>query len=236
MKARWCLPLLFFSVLAIAQTSTSPLPAPNTISVTAEGKYEAVPDTALVRFGISAQEETPKAAYDHASRSADQVRDLLRKNGIDPKTAEIGYFSLQPVYDYRNPKRKLVGYRVDTSVTLKLHDFSKVGPIVQGLADLDVTDNQSISYTLDNIEEAKTRAARNGVERARAEAAAIAETAGRTLGELIYASVDTFEAVRPVAMRAMREANVAGQPEPTAEFSPQNVTVTAHVNAVFSLK
>jgi uncharacterized protein YggE len=220
-----------------AQTPSTTVPTANTISVGADGRYEADPDTALIQFGISAQEETSKAAYDHASRSAQQVRQLLRDNGIDPKSAEIGYFSLQPVYDYRNPKRKLVGYRVNTSVTLKLHDFSKIGAIVQGLGDLDVTDNQSISYILDNMDQAKTRAAQDAVRRARSEATAVAETAGRTLGELIYASVDTFEMPRPVPMRmAMAEKAPGALPEPTAEFSAQKITVTAHVNTTFGLK
>ena len=89
------------------------------------------------------------------------------RNGIDPKTAEIGYFSLQPVYDYKNPKRKLVAYRGNSSVTLKLKDFTKVGPILQGLADLDVTDNQQISYILDNIDEGKVKAAQDALQRAR---------------------------------------------------------------------
>jgi hypothetical protein len=36
--------------------------------------------------------------------------------------------------------------------------------------------------------------------------------------------------------RAMAAAMKAEGPPPTEEFSPQNVTVTAHVNAVFLLK
>lgn len=227
---------VLLSVFTAAQTSSAPISAPNTITVGADGKYEAAPDTAVIQFGISVQENTSKDAYDHASRSAEQVRDLLRKNSIEPKSAEIGYFSLEPVYDYRNPKRKLVGYRVNSNVTLKLKDFAKIGPIVQGLADLDVTDSQSISYTLDNIDAAKIKAAQDAVRRAHAEAAAVAESAGRGLGELSHISVDTFEAPRPVPMRAMAMARDAGAPAPTAEFSPQNVTVTAHVNAVFALK
>jgi len=228
--------ILFFSLVLSAQSS--PAPTLNTISVGADGKFEADPDTAIIQFGISAQEDTSKAAYDHASRSADRVRDLLRKNGIDPKSAEIGYFSLEPVYDYRNPKRKLVGYRVNTNVTLKLRDFEKIGPIVQGLADLDVTDNQSISYILDNMDAAKTKAAQDAVRRARSEAEAVAGAAQRTLGELLNASVDIVEQPRPVPFRAMamdmKAANAP--PPPTAEFSPQKVTVTAHVNATFALK
>lgn len=211
---------------------------PNTISVGADGKFEAAPDTAVITFAISAQEATSRAAYDRAAQSSDQIRDLLRKNGIDPKTAEIGYFSLQPVYDYKNPKRKLIAYRGNSSVTLKLKDMSKVGPILQGLADLDVTDNQQISYILDNIDEGKVKAAQDALQRAKAEAAAIAQTGGRTLGEMMYASVDTFEPVRPMPMVAMMKADRAAgaTPEPTAEFSAQKITVTAHVNAIFALK
>lgn len=238
MKSSAAVFVLLFSLGLAAQTQTNPAPTLNTISASADGKFEADPDTAQIQFGISAQEETSKAAYDHASRSAQQVRDLLRQNGIEPKSAEIGYFSIQPVYDYRNPKRKLVGYRVTTNVTLKLKDFTKVSPIIQGLADLDITDNQSVSYILDNMDLAKTKAAEDAVRRAHAEAAAVAASAGRTLGDLVYASIDTFEIPRPMPMRAMAMAapSANAQPEPTAEFSPQKVTVTSHVSAMFALK
>ena len=238
MKPLYCaaILILILPALSVAQSAPTPVATLNTISVGADGKYEAPPDTALIQFGISVQENTSKDAYDHASRSAEQVRDLLRKNGIDPKTAEIGFFSLDPVYDYRNAKRKLVGYRVNSNVTLKLKDFGKIGSIVQGVADLDVSDSQSITYTLDNIDEAKIKAAQDALRRARAEAAAVASAAQRNLGELAYVSVDTFEAPRVVPMRALKISAGAMAPEPTAEFSPQNVTVTAHVNAVFELK
>ncbi len=230
--------LLLSSVLLAAQSAPTAVPTPNTIYVGADGKYEAAPDTAVIQFGMSPQEETSQAAYAHASRSAEQVRDLLRKNGIDPKSAEIGYFSVQPVYDYRSPKRKLIGYRVNSNVTLKLKDFNKVGAIVQGLGDLDVTENQSLSYILDNMDEAKTRAAQDALERARKEAAAVAGAAQRSLGELVYASIDTYEQPRPMpmAMRAMAAPAAGAQPEPTAEFSAQKVTVTAHVSAMFAMK
>ncbi len=232
--------MLFLSVLAAAQTPAAPAPVAtqNTIYVGADGKYESAPDTALIQFGISAQEDTSKAAYDRASRAAQQIRDLLRSNGIDPKEAQIGVFSLEPVYDYRTAKRKLVGYRAGGSVTLKLKDFTKVGPIVQGLSDLDVTDNQTLNYILDNMEEAKAKAAQDAIRKARAEAVAVAGAAQRSIGELIYASVDTYEQPRPMPMRAMAtmKAEGAPPPEPTAGFSAQDITVTAHVNAMFALK
>ena len=58
-----------------------------------------------MQFNISAQEATSREAYDHAAKSAEQVRQILRSNGIDPKSAQISAFRLQPVYDYKTAKR-----------------------------------------------------------------------------------------------------------------------------------
>ena len=228
---------LLASTLAPGQDRPTVAAQPNSVFVGADGKFEANPDTAVMQFNISAQEASSREAYDHASKSAEQVRQILRSNGIDPKSAEIGYFSLQPVYDYKTAKRKLVGYRVNANVSLKLKDFSKVAPMVQQLADADVTDTQSLNYTLEDMDSAKAKAVDDAYRRARESAAALARSAGRGLGELSYASVDTFENVRPMPMGAMMKMNVAGAaPAPTEEFTPQTISVTAHVNALFTLK
>jgi uncharacterized protein YggE len=230
--------LLLVGCAATAQDRPAITAQPNSVFVGADGKFEANPDTAVMQFNISAQEATSREAYDRASKAAEQVRQILRSNGIEPKSAEIGYFSLQPVYDYKTAKRKLVGYRVNANVSLKLKDFSKVAPIVQQLADNDVSENQSLNYTLEDIDAAKAKAVEDAYRRARESAAALARSSGRTLGELSYASVDTFENVRPMPMaQTMMRMNVAGAaPAPTEEFTPQSVSVTAHVNAMFNLK
>jgi uncharacterized protein YggE len=211
---------------------------PNTLFVAADGKFETAPDTAVIQFNISAQADSAKDAYDQAAKAAEATRQILRSNGIDPKSAEVGFFSVNPMYDWKNPKHKVIGYQVTTSVSLKLKDFSKIGPITQQLADVDVSGSQSLSYTLENIDEAKNKAVADAYRRARASAQALATASGRTLGELSYASVDTFENIRVPSLlsrRAMPMA-MAATPAPTEEFTPQNITVTSHVNAMFVLK
>src|SRR5580700_3831700 len=230
--------MLALSALSLAQSAAFN-PAPNTILVGADGKFETAPDTALIQFNISTQADNAKEAYDKAGTQAEAVRRVLRSNGIDPKSAEIGFFSVNPQYDWKNPKHKVIGYQVTTSVSLKLKDFSKIASVTQQLADASVSDSQSLSYTLDSTEEAKAKAVADAYKRAHASAQALAAASGRTLGELSYASVDTFENIRvaaPMQHRAMAMAMKAEGPAPTEEFSPQNVTVTAHVNAMFLLK
>lgn len=230
--------LLFVAAMAFAQEHPSVSAQANTVYVGADGKYEAAPDTALIQFNVSAQEDTSQAAFQHASKSVEQVREVLRTNGIEPKAATVGFLSVQPTYDWKNPKHKVIGYRVTTDVTLKLKDFSKVGPITQQLADANVSESQTLSYTLDNMDEAKNKAVEDAYRRAHNSAETLARASGRTLGDLSYASVDTFENSRPVPRmaRAMTAMASPAAPAPTEEFTPQTVTVTAHVNALFNLK
>ena len=230
------LPLL--ATFGFAQEHPSVTAQANSVYVGADGKYEAAPDTAVIQFHLSVQEETSQGAYQHASKDAEQVRQILRANGVEPKTANLGFLSVQPVFDWKNPKRKLIGYQVATDVSLKLKDFSKVGPITQQLADAGVGETQTVNYTLENIDEAKNKAVEDAYRRARSSADSLAHASGRTVGDLSYASVDTFENQRvPVPHMARAMASMANAaPAPTEEFTPQNVTVTAHVNAVFTLK
>ena len=230
--------LILGGTLASAQDRPTVAAQPNTVYVSADGKFETDPDTAVIEFNISAQENTSPAAYDRASKAAEQIRQILRNNGIDPHAAQLSNYTTEPIYDERPAKRKLVAYRVSVSVCLKLKDFTKVAPIVQQLSDADITDTQSVRYILEDIDAAKTKAVDDAYRRARASADAIARAGGRTLGELLYASVDTFEPPRvyPMAQAAGPMTARAPTPAPTEQFGQQTATVTAHVNAVFSLK
>jgi len=232
--------LFLFSgvIAAIAQDRPTVSAQANTVYVGAEGKFESTPDTALIQFNVSVQDDTSQAAFSRASKNVEQVREVLRANGIDPRAANIGFLSVQPVYEWK-PKQRVIGYRVTTDATLKLKDFAKVAPITQQLADANVSETQTLSYTLENIDDAKNRAVEDAYRRARNSADTLARASGRTLGELSFASVDTFENPRmviPHMARAMSSMANTAPPAPTEGFTPQTVTVTAHVNALFNLK
>jgi uncharacterized protein len=211
----------------------------NSIYAGADGKYEAAPDTAVLHFDIGAQDDASQGAYDKAKAAAQRVRDALVKNGIDVKAMQVGFYSVQPMYDWKNPKRKVIGYRVSTSLNLKLRDFSKIGTIIEQTADIDSMQNQSLSYTLEDLEPAKAKAAEDALHKARNQAGAVASAGGRTLGELLYASVDINQQIVPIPMMA-RAATVPGAAAtlsaPTSDFTPQSITINAHVNAMFALK
>ncbi|HYM77308.1 MAG TPA: SIMPL domain-containing protein [Candidatus Dormibacteraeota bacterium] len=229
--------LSFAATLGFAQEHPSVTAQANSVYVGADGKYEAAPDTAQIQMNVATQDNTSQGAYLLASKNVDQIRQILRANGLDPKLATQGFLSVQPVYEWR-PKQRVIAYRATVDVTLKLKDFSKVGPITQQLADANVSETQALTYILENMDDAKNHAVEDAYRRARNSAETVARASGRSLGELSYASVDTFENPRIVMPRQVRSmaAMATAAPPPTEEFTPQLVTVTAHVNALFTLK
>ncbi len=241
-RMRWFGVMLATSCLigsaALGQEAQNVMTQPSTIRTSADGKYEAPPDTAMMQFNLSAQDSNSKAAYDRVQRLAQQLRDMLRANGIDPAAAQIGFFSLEPMYDWKQPQRKIVGYRVSTDVSLKLKDFSKAGALVQQLGDQELVQNINLSYTLEDMDAAKQKAVEDAFQKARAEAATLARAGERTLGELLYASVDTapVPVVAPMLRTMAASAQEAKAAPPTAEFTPNKITVNARVTAVFGIR
>ncbi len=235
--------LLLFSLFLTVRMAVCQEPQrtiqPDTIYVGADGKYEADPDTAVVLFNIGAQENALKDAYARAQKATEQIRQTLKANGIDPKEAQISSFQVAPVYDWKSPKQKLIGYRVSSSISLKLRDFSKIGPLAESFGAMDVTENQSINYTLENIDAAKAKAVEDAFRKAKASADVVVKAAGRQLAQLIYSSVDTNEMMpppRPVMAMAKVQSINGNVPAPTEDFSAQKITITTHITALFGMK
>jgi len=230
-----------FATFALAQDRPVPAAPLHSVYVGADGKFEADPDTAVITFSIQPQDSTARGAYDKAARAAEQVRQILRANNIDPKAAEMGSFSVQPMYDWKSGKQKLIGYRVAGHITVKLRqkDWEKLGPLTQQLAEIETASGQGLGYELQEMEAAKKKAVEDAFVKARNSATAVAGAGGRALGELIYASVDVSEPVHILPMQsrgAMKSMAAEATPAPTEGFSAQRITITARVNALFGMK
>jgi len=233
--------LLLVSLGAVAQENRVTGLPPNSIAVGADGDFDSAPDTAVISFALSAQEKTSQAAFESASRLAEQMRQALHNAGVDPKTAELSRYSLYPVFDYRNPKQKVIAYRVGTNVTIKLRDFARIGSVTEALAGLEGTTGQTMSYDLEEIDAAKQKAIGKAYERAHGYAETLAKASGKQLGAMISATMDVQQAipVMPygrIQMAYAKEANGNPTPAPTEDFQAQKIKVTARVNAVFSLQ
>lgn len=248
-----CLVLLcVFAIPALAQQNEQTKFIADTLVVQANGTFEAEPDLATLTFDITSQDKDLTQAYTKATQSMQQIVDVAEKNSLTKQEISTGVLTLTPSYDVdRNKKPK--SYYVRGEVVLKVHDFTKIGAILNDSVENGLANFRSLEYSLENPESAKARAVadamRNAVERAKA---ALAEN-GQKPGAIRYANLDIGQINGIVQYSAAQlntetaevsssgsgsgwfsRAKVAAPPPPPVQ--PGKITVSATVQCAFQIQ
>jgi uncharacterized protein YggE len=239
---------LLLSFSALAQTPEPKFIA-DTLVVQAEGTYEADPDLATMEFQIFSQEKELKKAYDTAAISMQRIADLAEKNNLKKDDIVTGVLTVSPYYE-GDRKKRARSYSVQGEIKLRIHDFSKIGPILEGTVDDGVTDFRSITYSLEDEEAAKKQAVAEAMRRAIGRASIALEQKGQKLGGLRYMSLDVKQ-LYGVATIAENGRNYSELIDTTAGLSsadksapqppplpsrPEKITVTANVQCAFQIQ
>jgi uncharacterized protein YggE len=225
----------------------------DTLVVQAEGSCESDPDVATLTFLISAQDKELKQTYDRASESMRRIAVLAEKNGLQKADVSSGVLTVRPYYE-GDKRKKAKSYAVQGQMTLRVRDFSKLGPIMEGSVDDGITDFRSLTYTLADEEAAKERAVSEAMRRAVGRASAALEPKGQKVGVLRFANLDVKQLVNlsnmnvyPVtAYMATETVEVSGggggwgrkkaaaaPPPPLPQ--PEKITVSASVQCAFQI-
>jgi uncharacterized protein YggE len=124
-----------------------------------------------VIFNISAQDAQDKdlkATYEQASSSMPKII---------------------PFYE-GDRKKRATSYLVRGEITLRIHDFLKLGPILEGSVEDGITDFRSLTYSLADEETAKQKAATEAMKHAMGRANAALESKGQRVDALRLANPD----------------------------------------------
>ncbi len=138
-----CAVVFAWAGIAIAQTAEPKFIA-DTLVVQADGTYEADPDLATMTFHIFSQQKELKQAYAEASQSMQRIASLAANNGMKKEDVMTGVLTVAPVYEGARKKRAR-SYYVQGEIVLKVRDFSRIGPILDGSVDDGIADFRSRS-------------------------------------------------------------------------------------------
>jgi hypothetical protein len=148
--------VLVFAGVAKAQAPEIRFVA-DTLVVDAQGMFESDPDLGTLTFDISSQDKDLKVAYDTAAQSAQRIVSLAEKTGLAKEDVTLGTLTLAPSYE-RDRKNRAKSYRVQGQVDLKVHDFSQIGPLLDGAVQEGIVEFRSLTYSLQDEEAAKEKA------------------------------------------------------------------------------
>jgi len=221
----------------------------DTLVVQAEGTYETDPDLATLTFDISSQEKDLKTAYDGATKSMQRIVALAERNGLKKEDVSTGVLTVAPRYE-GDRKRRVRSYLVRGQIVLKVHDFSLLGPILDGSVEDGIADFRSLTYSLADEEAAKQRAVAVAMKRAVGRASAALEQKGQKVGALRYASLDVkqlvgvarLESAQVMAKTIEVQSGVVDSfrqlaaPPPLPPVSPEKITVSATVQCAFQIE
>jgi uncharacterized protein YggE len=223
----------------------------DTLVVQADGTYEADPDLATMTFHIFSQDKELKKAYDAASQSMARISTLATNNGLKREDVSTGVLTVAPIYD-GDRKKRARSYYVQGEMVLRVRDFSRIGPILDGSVDDGIADFRSVTYSLSDEETAKKQAVAEAMRRAIGRATIALQQKGQKLGGLRYMSLDVQHLVGVAQLQnlpmAMETVDVSASssggflhkkeapPPPPPPAQPQKITVRASVQCAFQIE
>lgn len=214
--------------------------APGTISVQGTGQVGVQPDRGIVSIGVSTTATTAQTAAQNNAATSNAVITALNGIGIDNSNIQTSYYYLSPQYSYSNGVSTLTGYQVTNefrvTVVASGQTVQQLGTAIGRAIDTATSAgaNQIYGVEFTASSDALHQAGLTALRDATLDASERAHTIASALGVNITGVVSvTTNPVYPEPVFVGLTASVASVTTPV--LPPQSLTVTATVQATFSI-
>jgi len=243
MKSRHTRPLLACAVVVALLTSLllagcgggggaqgSADDALGTVSATGTGKVSAAPDIADMTFGGTTQSGDAKTALNDASKTAAAIATAIQKAGVDKKDIQTQTVSVYPI---TGPDSQITGYQATLGVQATVRDLKKLGDVISAATNAGATNINGPAFDVSDETPYQNDAIGRAVEDARKKADALAEAAGKSVGEVVKISTTGADSI-PLPMGAAELS--AADASAKVPIEPGQLDITADVTVVFDLR
>lgn len=208
------------------------------IIATGTGSVIGTPDRAQISLAIVTQNVDVKAAQQENTARMTQVIDAMVAAGIPRDALKTTGYSIYPVYDSvdkSGSEQKIQSYRVTNTLTVTLHDVSKVGDVIDTGVANGVNEASSIRFMLsdEQAQAIRTEALKEAVARAGADAETVASALGVSIASV--KNIEIGQGYAPVLFEnyAVLDAKSSAG---TTPIEPGDVTVTATVTITYLIR
>ena len=217
------------------------MPAEPVISVRGEAILEVEPEIAIVWVAVMARHADRHRAVALLAERSNRVSGLIKKFGDAVEKLESQPVHVQPVFSGGKPRERISGYEARAGFTVTIGDFAVLGEFVTGLAGeemVTVTGPQWLLRPDTPVHRtARLAAARDAMQRAREYAEAFG---GVITGLVEAADTGLLTAAQPqprhmFVASGLRAGAAQGEGPPEFDFEPGKQTVTAQVEARFTM-
>ncbi|KAA0550033.1 DUF541 domain-containing protein [Bacillus sp. BGMRC 2118] len=118
--------------------------------VSGTGEVSVEPDTAFISIGVLSEgKELGVIQEENATQTTKLVETLLRL-GVPGNQIQTEDYRIEPLYEFRENKQFLLGYRVTHVLQVKLNDMTNIGQIIDEAVRSGANTVNSIRFTVEN--------------------------------------------------------------------------------------
>lgn len=153
------------------------------ISVQGMGKVSAVPDIALLNFGV--QTSRVRTAQEAMQMLGDQMNGMVeavKALGIEPKDITTQNLWMNPSYDYYDGRRVDSGFEASQNLQVKVRDLAKLTAVLDAAVSKGANQVGGVSFTIDDPDALQKQARDEAIADAKKNAAELAANLGMVLG------------------------------------------------------
>ena len=225
--------VLALSACSPTTVATSDAVAPRTVSVSATGQADAVPDAAKASITVEVTDPgSAQTAQQDAARAATDVLAALTGGGVAEADIATQGISVAPAYNYTSDGgQQLLGYRAAQTFTVTLRDLATAGATLDAAvaAGGNTVRVDSVSPYVTDPSKAASAARAQAVAIAQSQAEQYAELLGFQLGDVASVSESSSAtAPPPIAYADAAAASPERVPTPIEPGTTQ-VSVTLNV-------
>ena len=213
--------------------------AERTITVTASAPASTVPDKAEVTFGVTTTGKTPEEAQKKNGEIISKAVDYLTGAGVKEKSIRTSSYNLFPDYDYSGKERKLLGYQVQTMLTVSDQSIDDAGTLVSECVKLGVNDVNGFRFYASDYDTAYEEAMTKALHNAQNKAEVLAAASGGSLGRVLSIQEGWQDTSARYAKSNVAMAEAAASMDAGAmgmSLMPGETTVTAQLTVTYELQ
>lgn len=208
-----------------------------TISVQGEAIVSAIPDEAVISFGVTSEAKTLEKAYEDNTRKMNAVIKAVKGKGVSDEDVTTSSYNISPVYPRDEKGRIIYGkpsaFKVSQTIVVKVRKVSITGDVIDSVVASGTNRFSGIRFTSSKMDELKARAKAMAAEDSRDKAELIAKSLGGQVGRILR--VDASR-IQPYPARANTMAFEAASVRATPQIEAGTLEVNATCNVIYELK
>ncbi len=218
-----------------AQDVTTPTDT-HTITVSGSGTASGAPDTAYLDLGVQITDADLGKAFNAVADNIAKVTKALTDVGIKPEDIRTTGLNVYPQDQYDQQTGATTGrtYQVANSVTVTIHDTSKLEAVITAAVNAGANTVSGLSFGIADQTALEDQAREAAVKDARARADKLAKALGVTVGDPVVVVELSNNGGQPVPMfRAA--ANTASAQASSMPISQGQLDVTVNVQISYAI-